>query len=455
MKFLFRQMPWPDSTNRRIFRAAVIIGLLTLLAKAAIAVKEVFVARWFGRDDSLDALLIAYLVPYFVMSLAMGALVSAFVPTFVETREKQGIDAAQRLFSSAMFLSVIVVIPVTILLAVLAPYYLPYMGSSFSAAKLRLTRELLYMMLPVVLFGGVAVFVSAVLNAGEKFALPALAPLVTPIVTILFLEAAVKSWGAFSLAGGIVTGSILEAALLTRALNAQGIRFTLKWRGMDSSMRSVLGQYAPMMAGSFLMCGTSVVDQSMAAMLPGGSVAALNYANKIVGAVVAIGSVGLSTAALPYFSKMAAQNDWNGCRHTLKRYSALVTLAAVPFTACLIVFSKPLVRLLFQRGAFSSTDTELVSRVQMCYVIQIPFYICGMLFVRFLSSIRRNDILMYGAVISLPLDIVLNLVLMRVWGVAGIALSTSLVYAVSLLYLATFSLRLLAKERLGALAALQ
>ncbi len=448
-------MPWPDSTNRRIFRAAVIIGLLTLVAKAAVAIKEVLVARWFGRDDSLDAFLIAYLVPYFVMSLAMGALVSAFVPTYVETREKQGVDAAQRLFSSAMFLSVIVVIPVTILLAVLAPYYLPYMGSSFSAAKLRLTRELLYMMLPVVLFGGVAVFVSAVLNAGERFALPALAPLVTPVVTILFLKAAVKNWGAFSLAGGIVAGSILEAALLTRALKAQGIRFTLRWRGVDLSMRRVLGQYAPMMAGSFLMCGTSLVDQSMAAMLPGGSVAALSYANKIVGAAVAIGSIGLSTAALPYFSKMAAQNDWNGCQHTLKRYSALVALATVPFTACLIVFSKPLVRLLFERGAFTNGDTRLVSSVLICYSIQIPFFVGGMLFVRFLSSMRRNDILMYGAVISLPLDIVLNLVLMRVAGVAGIALSTSLVYAVSFLYLSMFSLRLLAKERLDALAALQ
>ena len=448
MKYTLRLTAGSNSINRQIFRAAVIIGLLTLLAKTAIAIKEVLVARWFGRDDSLDAFLIAYLVPYFVMSLAIGALVSAFVPTFVETREKQGIAAAQRLFSSALFLSVIVVIPLTILLAVLAPYYLPYMGSSFSPTKLRLTRELLYVMLPFVLFGGVAVFVSAVLNAGEKFALPALAPLVTPVVTILFLEVAVKKWGAFSLAGGILTGSILEAALVTRALKAQGLRLILKWQGFDSSIRAVLGQYAPMVAGSFLMGGTGVVDQSMAAMLPGGSVAALNYANKIVGAMVAIGSVGLSTAALPYFSKMVAQNNWDGCRHTLKRYSILIALTILPATVFLIVFSKPLVRLLFQRGSFSSNDTNLVSNIQMCYLIQIPFYFCGMLFVRFLSSIRRNDVLMYGAAMNLILDIVLNLILMRVWGIAGIALSTSLVYVSSFLFLSISTIMILARRRL-------
>src|SRR5947209_3376182 len=195
------------------------------------------------------------------------------------------------------------------------------------------------------------------------------------------------------------------------------------------------------------MESTTVVDQSMAAMLPAGSVAALSYAKKIVTAVLAIGATALSTAALPYFSKMAVEDDWHGCRHTLKRYSALVASTAVPFTVVLIVFSRPLVRLLFQRGAFTGMDTELVSWVQICYSIQIPFYIVGMLFVRFLTSIRRSDVLMYASAINLALDVILNLVLMRRMGVAGIALSTSLVYLVSCLFLAACSVRLLAQER--------
>jgi putative peptidoglycan lipid II flippase len=449
MRFLFRAINWPDSTNRRIFRAAAIIGLLTLVAKSAAVVKELLVARWFGRSDTLDAFLIAYLVPSFVMTLTAGALITAFVPTFVETRQKQGIEAAQKLFSSALFLSAIALTVITILLALFAPLYLPYMGSSFSIPKLRLTRHLLYVVLPFVLFGGTSTFVSYVLNAGERFALAALTPLVTPVVTILFLELTARRWGAFSLASGILMGSFLEASLVVRGLKAQGLRFTFRWGGLDSSSRQVWRQYAPMLSGTFLMCFTSIVDQSMAAMLPGGSVAALSYAAKIIATVLALGSIPLSAAVLPYFSKMVAENDLVGCRHTLKRYSALVALTAVPFTACLMMFSRPLVRLLFQRGAFTSADTELVSWVQICYSIQIPFYICTMMFMQFLSSIKRNDILMYGAAINLVLDIVLNLVLMRVWGVAGIALSTSLVYVASFLFVSTFSLRLLARRRLS------
>lgn len=451
MRLLFWSRAWPDSTNRRIFRAAATIASLTLLVKTVTALKDLVVARWFGRSDSLDAFLIAYLVPYFVMSLTVGGLVTTFVPEFVEVRQKQGHDAAQRFFSSVVFLSVIILSAVALILGLLAPHYLPYLGSSFSPAKLRLTRELLYLLLPFTLFGGAAVFVSAVVNAGERFALPALAPLLTPLVTIALLEVAAQKWGAFALATGMVTGGMLETLVVVRVLGSQGMHFIFKWGGFDSNIRKLAQQYGPMVAANFLMCFAGVADQSMAAMLPGGgSVAALSYASKTIGLMIALGAAPLGAAALPYFAKMVAQGDWDGCWHTLKRYSMLVALVTVPITIFLMVFSKPLIRLIFQRGAFGAPDTDLVSWVQICYAPQIPFYICSLLFIRFLSSIRRNDVLMYGAAITLALDIVLNLILMRVWGVAGIALSTSIVYMVSFLFVGIFSVRILARRRLHA-----
>jgi putative peptidoglycan lipid II flippase len=431
------------------------VGFLTIVAKAGSTAKELIVAQSFGRGDALDAFLIAFLLPSFVVSLVMHSLGVALIPTFVEIRQKQGDEAAQRLFSSMMLLSLLVLVAVVILLGLLAPYYLPYLGSGFPTAKLRLTRELLYMLLPFVFFSGIATYASYILNAGEKFALSSLTPLVTPLAVILFILLGPGSWGPFSLAAGTVVGSFCEAALLICTLRIYGMRLTLRWNGLDSGVRSVLGQYTPMLAGSFLMGATTVVDQSMAAMLHGGSVAALGYANKVVTPFAGIGALALSTAVLPYFSKMVADKDLQGCRHTLKRYSTLVALVTVPTTLALIFFSEPLVRLLFQRGSFTSADTRLVSLVQICYSIQIPFYIWGMLFVRFLSSMRRNDVLMYGAVISLLLDVSLNLALMKVWGVAGIALSTSLVYGASFIYLSLCSIKLLAQERSTALAALQ
>lgn len=433
-----------SSTNRKIFHAALTVGSFGSLARVAAAVKELVVAQSFGRSDAMDAFLIALLLPAFVLTLVMSSLGSALIPVFVETRQKQSLSAAQELLSSLMFLSVSALVLIGLLLLVFAPLYLPILGSSFAVEKLRLTRHLLYCLLPFVLFGGFATFVSAALNADKKFALPALVPLVTPLVTIAVVLLGPKQWGPFLLAGSMVAGSALEAAILLRALKRSEMQLSLRWNGFDPGVRDVLGQYAPALAGSFLMGSAAVVDQSMAAMLPSGSVAALSYASKIVGLVIAIGATALSTAVLPYFSQMVAQGDWNGCRITLRRYSVLTLSVTVPLAFLLTVFSRPLVQFVFQRGAFTSTDVDLVSRIQICYSVQIPFYICGMLFVRFLSSIRRNDILMYGSGVSLVLDVVLNLVLMRIWGIAGVALSTSLVYVVAFLFLGVYSVRLLA-----------
>ena len=434
------------STNRKIFRAAVTVAAAGLLAKGGLAMKELIVARAFGRGDDLDAFLIAFVLPSFMLNLVMGSLGAAFVPAFVDVRQKKGVAAAQKLLSSVAALSLAVMVVMAVLLGVLAPYYLPMLASSFSPQKLHLTRELLYWILPFILFSGLSTFVSAVLNAGEKFALPAVVPLVTPLVTIFCIWLGAGRFGAFALAVAVTFGSLLEAALLARSLRAHGLALRLGRVRLDPALRAVLSQYAPMFAGSFLMCSTTVVDQAMAAMLPGGSVAALSYANKTVGLVLAVCATALSTATLPYFSQMAAKRDWNGCRNTLRRYSTLVFGLAMPFTLVLIVFSKPLVQILFQRGAFNNSDTALVSRVQAFYAIQVPFYICGMLFVRFLSAVRRNDFLMYGSAISLILDVALNLLFMRIYGVSGIALSTSLVYVFAFFFLGGCTIRVLSRQ---------
>ena len=442
----------PDSTNRKIFRAALTIGLVSTVAKSGAVLKDLVVAHVFGRNDALDAFLIAFLLPAFVLNLVMGSLGSALIPVLVETKKNRGVEAEQKLLSSMMFLSMSVLILIAAVLGLFAPFYLPFLGSSFSRDKLLLTREILYCLLPFVVFSGLATFVSGVLSAYKKFALPALVPIATPVITIAAILLAPKSLSVFTLAIGVVAGSALEAAILVYVLKACGMRFSLRWYGLDTNMRRVVGQYAPMLAGSVLMCSTTVVDQAMAAMLPSGSVAALSYAYKIVGLIIAIGATALSTAALPYFSHMVADADWDGCRHTLKRFTALILAATVPLTLVLMAFSHPLIRFVFQRGAFSAADTDLVSQIQVFYFIQIPFYMCGMLFVRFLSSIRRNDVLMYGSAISLALDISLNLVLMRKMGIAGIALSTSLVLFAAFVFLGLCAIKLLPKERLFASA---
>jgi putative peptidoglycan lipid II flippase len=104
-------------------------------------------------------------------------------------------------------------------------------------------------------------------------------------------------------------------------------------------------------------------------------------------------------------------------------------------TIVLCVFSVPLTRLVFQRGNFTAADTQLVSNVQTCFALQIPFYLGGTLLVRYFASANATRVMMWGAVLSFGANVSFNYLLMRPLGVVGISLSTSIVYFLSFAFL--------------------
>lgn len=433
--------------NKKILRAALIIGTLTLIARAGTVAKEMIVAYSFGRGDALDAFLMAFLLPSFVVALVAGVVGSALIPVFIEVDQKQGREAAERLLSNTCVISAATLAASALILGLFAPYYLPYLAHGFSPEKLRLTADLLYVLLPWIVLSGIAQIVTYILNAGERFALPALVPLTTPLLVIALVLAAGQSRTALTLAAGSSIGSVIEVGFLLTMLKAHGTRLRWGWYGLNEELRIVLKQTGPLVAAGFLMASAPIVGQSLAAMLPSGSVSALAYANRLVSGITGLGTVALSTATLPYFSRMAAASDWQSCWHTLKRYSTLLLATAVPFTLAFIALSRPLVRGLYQRGAFTPADADLVARLQSLLAIQIPFLMMCALLARFLSAIRRNDLLMYGSVINLMANVGLNFMLMKIWGLQGIALSTSLMQVLSFLFFAGCTLWLLGRNR--------
>ncbi len=420
-----------SAVNLKIFRAVTILSGLSGVVLAATTVRELVVANYFGRSDALDAYVTAYVLPLFIVNLVSKSFDVAVIPTFVEVRESEGAEVAQRLFSGALVWSLALLVTIAVLLAAFAPYYLPWLASGFSSSKLLLTRKLLYFMLPLIVMSAVTVNGTALLNVGERFAMPALLPVLPPIGGLLCLIEFGKRWGIYSLAAGTVTGTALQAASLVVLARSHGVSLRPCWHGLDPKLRQVIGQYIPMVAGALLMGTTELVDQAMAAMLQPGSVAALGYARKIVNVLVVVGAIPLGAATLPYFSDMVAKRAWDACRHTLRTYTGLIFLVTVPITAGMVVFARPLVRILFQRGAFTAMDTTVVSHTEAWLALQVPFYLAGNMAVRLISALKRNGVLMLIAAVNTVLNAVLNWVLMKRYGVAGIALSTSIVYLVS------------------------
>jgi putative peptidoglycan lipid II flippase len=320
--------------------------------------------------------------------------------------------------------------------------------TSFSPSKLDLAIRLFYITLPVAVFSGVASNCAAVLNTTGKFAFPALIRILSPLLMIAAALAAARYIGIFSLAFAMLLGAALEAASLMWLMARHGYRFRPRRVDLVPSAHQVGAQYGLMLITGLLTTGVTLADQSMTATLAPGSLSALVYGSKPVAFLVGLLSLSIATSMIPYYSEMIAKRDWDGCHDTITTYAKLTALITIPITALLIVGSHFLIRILFQHGAFAAADTEIVSRVQTMYAIQIPFTIVGRVFNRFLVAMRRNDLVMICGAVNLTLDVILNLVLMRLMGVPGIALATSLFAVSSFFFNAFWAYKLVRRARI-------
>jgi putative peptidoglycan lipid II flippase len=431
------------SVNRRIFRAALSVAAAGIVVKFVATFKEFAVAGVYGRTDAMDAFLAAILIPNLLINLISESMNQALVPTLVKVRELEGRECAQQLLSSSMLWVCLLLAAVTAVMALGARGFFPLIAWSFPPAKLDLAIHLFYALLPIVVITGIATNCTAVLNTFDRFAWPALAPVATPALIILGALLLSGRIGVWAMVYSSLAGALIHAGAVAWMMESHGYKLRLFWHGTTEATREVARQYGPVLLSSVVASGGLLVDQSMAATLPAGSVSALAYANRFVSVVITLLAGAISSAVVPYFSRMVAHQDWFGCRATLRTWVRLTALVSAPIAAVLIFGAHLLIRVTFQHGVFGPRDTALVTPVLAMYALQIPFFVSSRVFYRFLVAMRRTDLILYCGVLNLALDIVFNLVLMRWYGVAGIALATSLWTVSTFLFLWYWARRLL------------
>ncbi|WP_058185674.1 murein biosynthesis integral membrane protein MurJ [Terracidiphilus gabretensis] len=435
------------STFRRVFHAATTVALFSIAVKLAATAKEFVLAGVYGRSDAMDAYLAAALIPNLLINLFAESMNQALIPTLVRVRLQQGAAQAQKLLAHSMMRLVLLLTSASVAMAVLAPVAFPLIASNFAAPKLEFSIHIFWALLPVVLLAGVASNCTAVLNTMDRFAIPALAPTLMPLGIIASALLFGQQYGVWAVVCGNLLGVAAYAALMAWMMNGHGYRFALSWGGESQAAREVARQYGPVLLSSVVASGGLLADQAMAAMLPPGSVSALVYAGRFTSVVVTLLAGALASALTPHFSVLVANADWSGCRRSLRHWAGITALVSVPIAIVLIAGAPSLVRLTLQHGVFTARDTAVVTPVMVMYAVQIPFFAVSRVYYRFVLAMRRTDLILYCGIINLVLDIVLNLVLMRWMGLAGIALATSLWTASTLAFLWYWSYRLL-KQRL-------
>lgn len=430
-------------TFRRVLHAATTVAIFSAAVKLIATGKEFVLAGVYGRSDAMDAFLIAFMVPNLLINLFAESMNQALIPTLVRVRIQDGWERAQQLLAHSMMRLVLLLAGASVAMAVLAPVAFPLIASNFAPAKLAFSIRIFYALLPVVLLSGVASNCTAVLNTMERFAAPALAPALIPLAVIVFSLLFNREFGIWAIVAGTLLGALAYAVLMAWMMNTHGYRFALRWGGRTEAAREVAGQYGPVLLSAVVASGGLLADQAMAAMLPPGSVSALVYAGRFSSVVVTLLAGAIASALTPHFSVLVAGRDWEGCRRSIRHWVLTTSAVSIPIAIALIAGAPLIVRLTLQHGVFSAQDTAAVAPVMAMYAIQIPFIAVSRVYYRFVLVMRRTDLILYCGMINLVLDIVLNLVLMRWMGLAGIALATSLWTVATLGYLWFWAQKLL------------
>jgi len=362
----------PETTERGVVRAAAVVGGATLASRVLGFLRDMVVAQAFGAGPATDAFFVAFRLPnLFRRLVGEGALSSAFIPVFTEyrtTRPRAETRRMLRVVSGAL----IATLATLTLAGVLGARPLVWvMAPGFDAATWELTVRLTRAMFPYLFFVGLAALAMGMLNAERHFLAPALAPVMLNLAIIGAVFGLVPRLAepVFGLAIGVVVGGIGQVLLQVPALHRRGLLVAPAWDHHHAAVRRIVRLLAPVAVGQSATQLNILVDTVIASFLVPGSVSYLYYADRLVEFPLGVFGIAVATAVLPTLSAQAAVRDSDALRATLSFAHRLAGFVLLPAAVGLLLLREPLVRVLYQRGAFGPLETTQTAWALGFYVV--------------------------------------------------------------------------------------
>ena len=298
--------------------------------------------------------------------------------------------------------------------------------------KLELTVTLTRIMFPFLTLVAIAAAVMGMLNSLNRFFVPALSPAMFNVGTlacVLLLAPVMPRIGLPAIAAlaiGTIVGGLGQILLQWPALRREGFRYQPRLNLSDEGLRQILVLMVPALVG---LAGVQInlfVNTVLATGEGEGAVSWLNYAFRVMYMPIGLFGVSVATAALPSFSRHAANDDVAAMRATFSDGLRLMLMLNVPATAGLIALSTPIVELLFEHGRFTAADTTATSAALVCYATGLVGYSAIKLAVPSFYSLKDSRTPVTVSMVTVALNVGLNLWLVRLMGYRGLALGTSI-----------------------------
>lgn len=430
MKSFKQRLAGLGHDHRRIASGAARVAFFLLLGKFAGAAKEMAVAYQYGISDVVDAYQFTMTLAAWLPVTLVGVLSVVLIPVLVRARKLDD-HARARFLAELQGWSIALGTLLAVGLYLAWPWVLQQFGHGLSGPVQQMSQALTFAFAPAALLTLVTGISAARLRAHERH-VNTLLDSVPAVVILVWVLLAGSGQALGPLLWGTLLGYFIQSVWLLWLANRADAVWVWPRVSLQAQQWPELVKAAGiMLVGQVAMSFVAPLDQYAAANLGSNANATLGYANRLLSLVLGLGAASVGRAALPVLADVFSRGDHHQARRMAIQWSVWMLLAGVLAVLIGWWLAPWGVALLFERGQFTANDTQAVAQALRWGLLQLPFYFGVLVLVQLLASQHRYGLMAAIALANFSLKAVLNPVLAPVYGLPGILLATSGMYALS------------------------
>ncbi|MDA1679381.1 murein biosynthesis integral membrane protein MurJ [Bacillus cereus group sp. TH152-1LC] len=411
--------------TKNLSRITLIVMIVTLCGKALGFFREVLIGKYFGASYKADALFTALSIPTIIFSSIAFACGTAFIPVYSKIRQNKGDSEGNKFTNNLLNLVCCISLIITFICLIFSKEIVSIFSIGFDKRTFDLANELTKIIAPTILFVGIANIMTSYLQANERYFIPNIV-LIPQNLVIIFAVLYSASLDVQGVVWAYVAGAILQVIMLLVAMKKSGYSYNLHFDMREENMSALYKLFGPILISTSVQQLSTMVDRSLASTLEKGSVAVFNYASTLNNFVFGIVSISIATIIYPILSNAVAKKDYTVFGKTLKTALEFVNILIMPLVTILLVLNFQIVEVIFERGAFQSNTTKLTASVLCYYCIGMLFFGYRDILNRVFFSLHDTKTPMYNGILTVILNIISSVILVKWYGLVGIALATSL-----------------------------
>ncbi|GAA0176825.1 murein biosynthesis integral membrane protein MurJ [Clostridium sediminicola] len=406
-------------------KTAILIMLITMLSKLFGLVREITLAYFYGASNVSDAYLISITIPSMIFGFIAIGLVVEYIPMYSKINQNDGELEANRYTNNLINILMVLCTIIIIISFFFTNQIIKAFAPGFEKDTLSFSAQLTKINLLAIYFIGIVSVFSGYLQLKGNYFIVSLMGLPFNIFVIISIILSTMT-NILILSIGYVIAVAFKVVLMVPFIHKKGYRHKLVLNIKDKYIIKMTYISLPVILGISVDNINLLIDRTLASKIAIGGISALNYANMINGFVQGICVLSIATVLYPLMSKMAAENNMIGLKNYLSEAIIGINLLVIPATVVAMVFSAPIVMILFGRGAFDSDSIYMTSHATFYYSLGMVGVGLREIFARVFYSMQDTKTPMINASIGMLLNIILNIILSKYFGIAGLALATSI-----------------------------